>query len=121
MLTSWSQYNSTSPETPSQVLSQFLLYRNYIKIEDAVILFEKFLNRNIKILSQFFVNGRIISWANLKEECDLTNDMFFYLRQLKHAIPTRWKTLISTYSDVDGENFCRNHHFIKVSRILSTN
>ena len=41
MVVSYSQYLSSSPEIPSQVLSQFLSCDNYIKIEDAVIHFEK--------------------------------------------------------------------------------
>ena len=48
MVISWSQYLSTSPETP-QVLSQFLWYNNYIKIGDALIHFEKS-NKNINFL-----------------------------------------------------------------------
>ena len=49
MVISWSQYLSSSPEIPSQVLSQFLWYNNYIKIEDTVIHFEKFSNKNVKL------------------------------------------------------------------------
>ena len=45
--------------------------------------------------------------------------MFFRWVQLKHAIPTRWKTLISNYSDNDEENLCQNHHIIKGARIFS--
>ena len=94
MILSWSQYLSSSPETPSQVLSQFLWYNNYIKFEDAVIHFEKFYNKNTSFSSQLFENGRIISWVNLKDKYELTNDMFYQRAQLKHAIPARWKTLI---------------------------
>ena len=46
--------------------------------------------------------------------------MFFQLAQLKHAIRTTWKTLISNYSDIDEENLCQNHHVIKRGIILST-
>ena len=45
--------------------------------------------------------------------------MFFRWAQLKHAIPTRWKTLISNYSDTEEENLCQNHHIIKGARIFS--
>ena len=46
MLISWSQYLSVSPETSSQKLSKS--YDNkYIKIEDAVMHFEKFYKKNI--------------------------------------------------------------------------
>ena len=60
MVISRSQYLSSSPETPSQILSQFLWYNNYIKIEDAVINFEKLSNKNINFLLQLFENGRFI-------------------------------------------------------------
>ena len=45
---------------------------------------------------------------------------FFQWAQLKHAIPTRWKILISNYSDVDEKNMYQNHPIIKGGRILST-
>ena len=46
---------------------------------------------------------------DLKDEYELTNDMSFQWAHLKHAIPTRWKTLISNYSDIDKENLSQNH------------
>ena len=60
MVISWNQYLSSSSETPFQVLSQFLWYNNYIKIDDAVIHFETFSNKNTDFLLQLFENGRII-------------------------------------------------------------
>ena len=71
MVINWRQYLSSSPETPSQILSQFLWYNNYTKIEDAVIHFEKFSNKNINFLLQLFKNGIIISCVNLKDEYEL--------------------------------------------------
>ena len=62
-----------------------------------------------------------LSWVNLKDKYELMNDMFFQWAQIKHAVPTRWKTLISNYSDMDEENLCQNHHVTKEARILSTN
>ena len=50
MVISWSQYLSSSPETPSQVLPQFLWYRHYIKVEDVVMHLENFSNKNINLL-----------------------------------------------------------------------
>ena len=52
MLISWTQYLSASSEIPSQVLSQFLWYNNYTKIEDGVVYFEDFSGENINFLSQ---------------------------------------------------------------------
>ena len=62
-----------------------------------------------------------LSWVNLKDKYELMNDMFFQWAQIKHAVPTRWKALISNYSDMDEENLCQNHHVTKEARILSTN
>ena len=83
MLICWSQSLSGSPETSSQILSQFLWFNKYIKIEGTVMHFAKFFNQGI--------NGRIISWIKLKDRYELTNDMFFQWAPLKHAIPSRWK------------------------------
>ena len=89
--------------------SQFLWYNNYIKIEVTLIHFEKFSNKNVNFLSQLFQNDRIISRVNLKYEYKLTTSMFFQWTQLQHAIPTKWKTLISNNSDIDEKNFCQNY------------
>ena len=90
MLNSWSQSLSGSPETSSQILSPFLWFHKYIKIEGTVIHFPKYSNKGINFLSQLFENGRIISWINLNYRYELTN-MFFQWAQLKHAIHSRWK------------------------------
>ena len=47
------------------------------------------------------------------------NEMICQWVQLKHAIPKRWKTLTSKYSDTDKENLCQNNHVIKGARVLS--
>ena len=62
----------------------------------------------------------IISWVSLKDGYELMNDMFFQWAQLKHAAPTRSKTLIYNYSNIDEENLSQNHHVIIVARVLST-
>ena len=76
MLICWSQSLSGSPETSSQILSQFLWFNKYFKIEGTVIHFPKFSNKGINFLLQLFENGRIKSWINLKDKYQLTNDVF---------------------------------------------
>ena len=44
--------------------------------------------------------------------------MFFQWAQLKHAIPTKWKTVISNDSDIDEENFCQNHYTINGAKTI---
>ena len=46
--------------------------------------------------------------------------MTCFFSGLKRAIPTRWKTLIFTYSDIPKKKLCQNHHIINGARILST-
>ena len=46
--------------------------------------------------------------------------MFFQCAKLKHAIPTRWKTL-SNYSDIEEKNLYHSHNVIKEASILSIN
>ena len=77
MLRRWSQILSGLPETSCQILSQFLWFKKYIKIEGTVIHFQKFSNKGINFLSQLFQNDRIISWINLKDRYELKNNMFF--------------------------------------------
>ena len=48
----------------------------------------------------------------------MTNNRFFQQAQLKNAIPPRWKQIIFDYSDINQEDLCKNHHVIKVARIL---
>ena len=118
MLNSWSQSLSGSPETSSQILSQFLWFNKYIKIEGTVIHFPKFSNKGINFLSQLFENGRIISWINLKDRYELPSNMYFRRAQLKHVIPPKWKQIIFDYSDINENDLCQNHHLIKGARIL---
>ena len=94
---------------------------NDFKKMEACFIYSKInVNKNINFLSHFFENGRVISWVNIKNEYELTNDMFFQWVHLKHTIPTRWKTLISNDSDIGNNNLCQNHRVIKGARIFST-
>ena len=101
MLNSWSQGLSRSPEISCQILSWFLWFNKYIKIEGTVINFPKFSNKSINFLSQLFENGKIISWINLKDRNKLTNNMFFQWVHLKHEVPPRWKKIFFDYSDIN--------------------
>ena len=79
MLFSCSQGLSGSPETSSQILFQFLWFNKYITIEGTSIHFPKSSNKGINFILQLFENGRIISWVNLKDRYELTNNMSFSL------------------------------------------
>ena len=81
MLISWSQDYSGSPEASFQLLSQFLWFDKYIKIEGTATHFPKFPNKEeINLILQLFGNGRIISWVNLKDRYELTNNVFLSMK-----------------------------------------
>ena len=119
MLISWSQSLLGSTETYSQILSQFLWFTKHIKIESTAIRFPKFSDKDINVILQLFENGRLISWVNLKNRYELTNDVFFQWAQLKHAVLVRRDKLNFDYSDIDENDLYQNHHVIKGARILS--
>ena len=110
MLNSWSQSISGSPETSSQISSQFFWINKYIKIEGTIKHFPKFSNKVINFLSQLFENGRIVSGINLKERYELTNNVFFQWAKLKK--------IIFDYRDINESDSCQDHRFIKAARIL---
>ena len=45
--------------------------------------------------------------------------MFVQWDQLKHAIPTKWKALISNYNDIDRKKLYQKYHINKEAKILS--
>ena len=94
MVISWSQDLSGSSEISFEILYQFFWFNKYIDTEWTAIHFIKFSDKNINFILQLFKNDRIISWVNLKDRYELTNDMFFQWALLKHASSARWKKLI---------------------------
>ena len=69
-------------------------------------------------MSQLFEGQILKEWESLKNEFNLTEDMYFQWLQLKHAIPSNWKTTIGS-NLVDVNNLLiLDHHLIKGSRVL---
>ena len=121
LLNSWSQSFAGSPETSSQILSQFLWFNKYFKIEGTALQYI-FQNSLIKILTFY---GSYLKMAGSYHGSILKIDMkwqiigfFFQWAQLKHAIPPRWEKVIFDYSDINENDLCQNHHVIKRARIL---
>lgn len=89
------------PEIPCQVFSQFLWYGKYIKIEDNPIHFANFSNMNINFLLQLFEILQAQIRGHLEGAYKLTNYIFHYWAQLKHATSTRWKKLTTKFIGVN--------------------
>ena len=45
-----------------------------------------------------------MSWINLNDRYELTNNMFFQWNQLKHAVPPRCKKTTFDYSDINEKD-----------------
>ena len=88
MLINWKKYIIAPSITLSCVLSQFLWYNNYIKIDSKAVYLKFFSTKNINFSTQQFnKDGSVKSWNILKTEYTLQNkDQFFWL-QLINAIP----------------------------------
>ena len=66
-----------------------------MKINNDVVSFEKFSEKEINFLIQLFdENGVIKKWCLRKGEFNLESNMHFQYMQLVHAIPNNWKSNI---------------------------
>ena len=68
MLMNWKKYFMTPPITPSCVLSQFLWYNSYIRIDNKAVYLKHFSAKNIiNFITQLFhSDGSIKNWNILK-------------------------------------------------------
>ena len=90
-----------------------MCFKKYIEIDSTAILFSKFSDKDINLISQLFDNGRIISWVSLKDTYKLTDKNISQWAQLKHELRAMTKQLIFYYSDINENGLYQNHHVIK--------
>ena len=58
--------NLSTPEVPSLVSSQFLWYNSYIKIDNKVVCYKDFADKNINYVSDLFdEDGELKSWQKI--------------------------------------------------------
>ena len=81
ILMNWKKYFIASPITPSGVLSQFIWYNSYIKIDSKAVYLKSFSTKNINFVTQLFnSDGSVKNWNILKTEYTLKNkDQFCWL------------------------------------------
>ena len=88
ILMNWKKYFIASPTTPSGVLSQFIWYNSYIKIDSKDVYLKSFSAKNINFATQLFnTDGSAKNWNILKTEYTLKNKDQFCWLQLINAIP----------------------------------
>ena len=123
ILKDWRQFFSSFTVIPSCILSQHLWYNRFIKVDNLGICFSKFAARNVNnVIDLFASNGKIKTWSLLKNEFDLSNDMYFQWMQIINAIPKQWKEKLLEQTSGNPNNIVfKEHHIIKNSRIVSLN
>ena len=85
---SWKKYFISPPITCSCVLSQFLWYNSYIKIDSNAVYFKFFSTKNINFITQLFnTDGSVTNWNILKTEYALQNKHQSCWLQLINATP----------------------------------
>ena len=107
MLINWIQITanlSTSPET---------FFKYYLSTY-GITNFAKFFNKCINCL---FENDRMLSWAKLKDEHELVDDMFFPVCSVKTSKSCKIKDF--NYSNLNEYNVYQNHHVTQEGRNLS--
>ena len=118
MLNRWSQSLSGSPETSSQILSQFLWFNKYIKIDGTAIHFPKSL---IKVLIPY---RSYLKMAGSYHGSILKTDMNWQITCFSvGSIETcnsyeMEKKIFFDYSDTNENDLCQNRRVIKGAWIL---
>ena len=117
----WKQYLSTDPETISGILSQNLWFNEHIIIDNCMVNFTNFSQKNINLIDQLVNESCLFKkWQMLEDEYHLDNDIYFQWAQLLHAIPQIWKNKIKQNLTKNESNILvLNHHLMKIARILT--
>ena len=85
---SWCKCYSCTPEVPSLVSLQFLWYNSYSKIDNKVVCYKYFADKQINHISDTFdENGELKSEQKILSEFQLTQKSYFKWFQPIHAIP----------------------------------
>ena len=117
MITNWSIHLSTSPTTASCVLSQFLWFNKYIKIDTSYINVSAFADKNINFVSDLLdENCCLKNWDVIKNEFLLSNAMYHQWLQILHAIPKQWIRILKNdmvKNNSENNLFVLDHHVIK--------
>ena len=112
------KYFIASPITPSCVLSQFLWYNSYIKIDNKAVYLKFFSTKNINFITQLFnTDGSVKNWNILKTEYALQNKEQLSWLQFIHAIPEMWKKCIKQTENT-SLLVVKDHHLLRSSRII---
>ena len=111
---SWKKYFIAPLIPPCSVLSQFLWYNSYIKIDNKAVYVKLFSTKNIL----FNTDGSLKNWNILKTEYPLQNKDQFVWLQLINTIPEMWKKCIKQISENTSLLVVKDHHLLRGSSII---
>ena len=120
MLILWTKYYSNKPSLPSTIISQYLWFNSFVKIDSKVVFHKEFSEKNINFVNDLiFKNGKFKTWEQIIHEFKIDKNLYFKWIQLVHAIPNHWKKKI-TENKINSQNISYlNHHLIKSNQIYS--
>ena len=112
---------SNQPSLPSTIVSQYLWFNIFIKIDSKVVFYKKFLGKKKKFFLNDLIkeNGKFRTWEQIIHEFKIDKNLYFKWIQLVHAIPNHWKIKLTENKIYSQNMFYLNHHFIKSSQIYS--
>ena len=119
VLKAWQQISCCAPNTPHEIVNEYILYNNKIKIGNK-ILDKKYINSpNLKILDVLDNNYLFLSLRQLNTTLGLDLEQMKY-NSLISAIPPSWKKSIKTISDENKQNVTRlnNEPYLKINKNL---
>ena len=63
--------------TPSSILSEFLWFNSYIKIDKKSVHIRAFSEKRLNFVGQLFLNGKLKPWVDIQSEFDLRKEQHF--------------------------------------------
>ena len=91
----WMDLAATEPLVASVIQNQIIWNNRFIKIGNMTV---KKVNTDFgfNFISDFYNHlGQIMPWEDFKRTYNVSNAFQFKWRQIVHAIPTKWKTIIN--------------------------
>ena len=88
----WAKYYSNQPSLPSTIVSQYLWFNSFIKIDNKVVFHEKFWEKIINFVDDLILkNGKFKTWEQITHEFKIDKNLYFKWILLVHPIPNHWK------------------------------
>ena len=122
MITNWAKCLSSSPSSPSAILSQLLWFNLNIKTDNKSIFISDFGSKNINFVRQIFhKSAKTKSWNYIKSEYNLESKLKYHWIQLTDALPKSWKDRLLNCIG-NSMNLCIfDQHLIKKNKLYCLN